>query len=380
MSELGLALLLTACGFLLYAYALYPLCVLALARLRPRPVERRDWLPSISLIITAHNEEAHIASKLDNALSLDYPPGSLEVMVASDGSTDRTHAIVESYGGRGVRLCATPGRAGKTAATQNAVRGARGELLVFSDATGMYNREALRRLAAAAAAPGVGCVSGRVEYVYGDSALARGFRWYQRAEKALRRAESACGTLTSVSGSIHAVRRDLFPPADPHQNYDLIVPLAVAHRGLRSVYEDGAVSTETARVRARDEFRARVRASIQALSYLQELRRLGWARRSPFYLWAALSHKLLRWLTPIWLLLLLAGHLALAAGGALPPWTLAPHLGVYLLALMGAVLQPGRGGRWLAGPTLLGAVCAGFLVGIVAFASGRRAAAWETSR
>jgi hypothetical protein len=223
-------------------------------------------------------------------------------------------------------------------------------------------------------------VSGRVEYVYGDSALARGFRWYQRAEKALRRAESLSGTLTSVSGSIHALRRELFPHTEPHQNYDLIVPLAVAHQGLRSVYEDGAVSTETARSRPGDEFRARVRASIQALSYLQELRRLAWARRSPFYLWAAISHKMLRWLTPVWLLLLLAGHLALALRGAVWPWSLAPHFGVYLLALLGIVMRQGRASRWLAGPTILGAVCAGFLVGIVAFASGRRAAAWETSR
>jgi cellulose synthase/poly-beta-1,6-N-acetylglucosamine synthase-like glycosyltransferase len=372
---------LSAAGALLfYTYILYPLSVLVFERLRPRPVCRAEWEPRVSFIITAHNEERDIARKVDNTLALEYPRDRLEILVASDGSTDRTHSIVEGYAGRGVRLAATPRRVGKTAATQRAVGEAGGELLVFSDATGLYNPDALRHLCRAAADPEVGCVSGRVEYEYGDSLLSRGFRLYQRYEKALRRAESACGSLTSVSGSIHAVRRALFPSAQAHQNYDLLLPLALARRGLRAVYENEAVSMETARTRARDEFQARVRAAIRAFSYLGELRRFGWVLNYPFFVWAVVSHKILRWFTPLWLILLLCGHLFLAARGGVWLWSLVPHAGVYVLAGLGAALPPGRFTRWLAGPAFLGAACAGFLVGLVSFLRGTRAAAWESAR
>lgn len=380
IQEVGGITFAAGAAILAYTYLLYPLLVMALARLHPRPLRRSAWEPRISFIITAYNEERHIATKLENTLSLDYPRDRLEVLVSSDGSTDGTHAVVERYLDRGVRLITQPLRAGKTAATQRAVRVASGDLLVFSDATGIYNREALRRLAASATDPSVGCVSGRVEYEYGDSLMARGFRLYQRWEKAIRRAESACGTLTSVSGSIHAARRDLFPDAAPHQNYDLLLPLAMAQRGLRTVYENEAVSVETSRSRPRDEFRARVRAGIRAFSYLAELHRRGWVVRFPFFVWAVLSHKLFRWFSPLWLVALLFGHLLLAARGGSWLWTLWPHLGIYALAGLAVALPEGRSPRWLAAPAFLGTACAGFLVGLALFLSGRRAATWESPR
>jgi len=380
MDRLGLLAFVAAGALLAYVYLIYPPLIVLLARIRPRPTPRADWLPRVSFIITAHNEEHHIAAKLDNTLGLDYPSENLEILVSSDGSTDATDAIVERYRDRGVLLVAAAERGGKTAATQRAVRRATGELLVFSDATGMYNRPALRRLAGAAAAPEVGCVSGRVDYEYGSSLIAHGFRLYQTVEKRIRRAESTCGTLTSVSGSIHAARRSLFPTADPHQNYDLLMPLAMAERGLRTIYEDGAVSLEVSRTRPRDEFRARVRAGIRAFSYVAELRRRRWVRTYPFFLWAVISHKLLRWFSPLWLLLLLGGHLLLAARGGGWLWALIPHAGIYLLAALAAALPGERGPRWLAAPAFVGTACAGFLVGLTLFLSGRRAATWESPR
>lgn len=362
------------------AYIFYPAGVYLAARMAGRSPAERDWSPSVTLIITAHNEERDIAAKLDNSLALDYPRELLQIIVSSDASLDATDEIVRRYQARGVRLVRTPQRGGKTLATQRAVREATGDVLVFSDATGMYGAQAVRRLVRALADPTVGCVSGRVEYRYAGTLLAHGFRIYQCFVKAMRRQESALGVLTSVSGSIHATRRDGFPNIDAHQNYDLLLPLEMAHRGLRNVYQSAAVSTEVSRARPREEFRARVRAGIRAFSYLAELRRRRWLAHRPLFLWAVASGKILRWFSPVWLLALLAGNALLAPRGGIWLWSLLPHAGFYALGAAAALLPSSRLTRWLAAPLFVTTVCAGFLVGLARFMRGGSAAAWESAR
>src|ERR1051325_2915040 len=164
---------------LAYTYVGYPLLVAAFARLRPRPVRRAPLEPNVTVIITAYNEQRDLAAKLENTLALDYPKDKLEVIVASDCSNDRTDEIARSFAARGVRLHRQPTRRGKTAAQNAAVALARGEVILFSDATTMYQPDVLRVMAPSFADPTVGCVAGRLVYVDpSESGVGRGARSY----------------------------------------------------------------------------------------------------------------------------------------------------------------------------------------------------------
>src|SRR5438105_15336871 len=177
-----------------YAYAGYPVLIFILSRLFHRPVHKAEITPKVSLIITAYNEERDIAAKLDNTLALDYPADKLEIIVASDCSSDRTDDIARSFAARGVRLHRQAERWGKTAAQNSAVELARGDVLLFSDATTLYERDVLRALAPNFADPSVGCVAGRLVYV--DAAASsggRGAKSYWGYETFLKtRESSAC--------------------------------------------------------------------------------------------------------------------------------------------------------------------------------------------
>ncbi len=377
-ARIGLVVSLLALG---YTYLGYPLLVQLLARLRPRPVRRAAIEPTVSLIIAAYNEEKSLGAKLENTLELDYPRDRLEIVVASDGSTDRTHDIVRSYAARGVRLFVPERHLGKTGTANAVVPTTSGEVLVFSDATGRFNPGALRALVANFADPAVGAVTGRVAYHYDAGVAARGFAAYQRFVVPQRKAESRFGSETSVSGSIHAIRRASFRPAPPELSYDMVHPLHVAQAGQRTVYEDAAESLETARARAGEEFRTRVRLAVRAYSFLPYLLR-GLPRcRDPLYVFQVLSHKVLRWLSPVLLAVAAAAALLLAPrGGA---WLL-PAAALLLLSLAAGLgwvaSRLGLSARALAAPLFFATINLAFLVGLAKYLGGARLAGWKTER
>ena len=174
-----------------YTYAGYPLLLLIMSRLRPREVRRGAFEPFVSVIVTAYNEERDLAAKLENTLALDYPRDLLEIIVASDCSTDGTDEIAHAFAERGVRLARQPQRLGKTAAQNMAVAEARGEIILFSDATSQYEPDVLRVMMPSFADPTVGCVAGRLIYVDpAESRVGRGARSYWSYETFLKRHES----------------------------------------------------------------------------------------------------------------------------------------------------------------------------------------------
>jgi len=184
---------------LLYTYAGYPLLLVIMSSLCPRLVRRADSMPSVTIIITAYNEEQALAAKLEDTLALDYPRNRLEVIVASDCSSDRTDEIACEFGGRGVRLHRQPERLGKTAAQNAAVEWASGEIVVFSDATTFYQRNVLRTIMPNFADPTVGCVTGRVSYTDStSSSVGHGTRSYWSYEFFLKKHESAICSLIGV--------------------------------------------------------------------------------------------------------------------------------------------------------------------------------------
>lgn len=286
-------------GNIIYTYVGYPLLLTLLARLRSKPKRYQPAAPAVTLLIAAHNEQAVIAEKLDNCLALDYPRERLQILVAADGSDDRTPEIVQGYGERGVELSYSPPRRGKMAAINRAMAQARGEIVVFSDANNMYEAHTLRELVTPFADSTVGAVTGAKSIVAGDGALGESEGLYWRYESFIKEQETRLGCCTGVAGEVLAIRRNLFEqPPDNIINDDFYLALRLIQRGHRVVYTPQARSWERVSLSARDEMtrRARIVAGrYQAMALAPRLLPLS----QPLLVWQVVSHKFLRPLVPL---------------------------------------------------------------------------------
>src|SRR5215204_1554158 len=300
-------------ALLSYTYVGYPLLVFAVARLRPRAVRRAEREPEVSVVITAYNEERDLAAKLENTLALDYPFEKLEIIVASDCSTDRTDEIARSFAARRVRLHRQPERLGKTAAQNAAVELARGEVILFSDATTLYRPDVLRVMLPSFADDSVGCVAGRLVYVDpADSGVGRGARSYWGYETFIKEQESRARSLIGASGCLYAVRRAAYVPLYHEACSDFIIATKMGEQGLRAVYEPEAVCTEETNRRSDRELQMRVRVIAQTYTDLWRHRSMLNPLRGGFYSVELFSHKVMRYAVPLFLALLFASSLALA--------------------------------------------------------------------
>jgi cellulose synthase/poly-beta-1,6-N-acetylglucosamine synthase-like glycosyltransferase len=316
----------------------YPAAVAALALLHPRPPRRAAILPAVSLIVPAYNEEDVIERKLENVLALDYPAEQLEIVVASDASTDATHNIVARFAGRGVRLIECE-RGGKVAAQDRAVRETTGEIVAFGDANVEWAPDALRELVAPFADPSVGMACGHVRLVNPSGGTNQeGVYW--RYEMWLRARESLVHSMTGSNGAIYAVRRHAYREVDPRFGHDLSFPYLMVQNGYRAVYEPRAHATENMTIDIEDEFRRKVRMFEHA--WLMLFRgRMFRLRVGPVYWVELVSHRLLRyWSGPLHVLLLASSAL-LAGHGTL--YAVALGLQLAGLALVGvSILARGR--------------------------------------
>ncbi|HEX8560205.1 MAG TPA: glycosyltransferase family 2 protein [Pyrinomonadaceae bacterium] len=367
---------------LAYAYAGYPALVWLVSRLRPRAVARAAAEPSVTVIITAYNEERDLAAKLENTLALDYPKEKLEIIVASDCSSDRTDEIARSFAGRGVWLHRQPERLGKTAAQNAAVELARGEVVLFSDATTLYRSDVLRAMAPNFADASVGCVAGKLIYVDpGATAVGSGAKSYWGYETFLKTHESRACSLIGASGCLYAVRRSAYVPLYNEACSDFIIATKMVEQGLRAVYEPAAVCTEETNRRADKELRMRVRVITQTYTDLWRHRSMMNPLRSGFYAVELLSHKVMRYLVPVFLVVVLASSAALAPRSWFYAAAFAGQALFYAAALAGWLL--GRAGvkfKPLALPAYFVLANAACVIAFYKFAAGERYARWEPIR
>lgn len=392
-----------AAAVLVYAYAGFPALVAAVGLLRrDGAVDKRPVTPKLTLIIAAYNEQDTIAERVENALAADYPANALEIIVASDGSTDATEAIVGRYVSERVRLLRLP-RVGKVAALEQAVRRARGEILVFSDADTIFGLGTLRALAANFADPRVGGVAGHPVY----RAVARegessgnGERLYRRYDTWLKELESRSGSIVSALGSLYAIRREHWQrPADASMTDDFTISTTVIAHGKRLVFERDAHAWETAAPAAAREFRRRVRLMTRGWRAVAHRRALLNPFRFGFYAVVLFSHKVLRRLTPVALLALLLASVVLAlpvdtrgtgrvdAGGLLAEGAVYPMaaLGLTLflvLSVLGGVLRRHPIGQWklFYVPFFYTLANVAALVALLKFLRGDRIERWEPQR
>lgn len=367
---------------LVYTYAGYPLLLLVVSQLRSREVRRSAFEPSVTVIITAYNEERDLAAKLENTLALEYPRELLEIIVASDCSLDRTDEIAQAFGDRGVRLVRQPQRRGKTAAQNMAVAEARGEIILFSDATSLYEPDVLRVMMPSFADPTVGCVAGRLIYVDPtDSRVGRGARSYWNYETSLKRHESRVWSLIGASGCLYAVRRSAYVPLYPEACSDFIIATKMVEQNLRAVYEPAAVCTEETNQQTDKELRMRVRVIAQTYTDLWRHRAMLNPFRSGFYAVQLLSHKVMRYAVPFFLMGIL-GTSGILGRYSLPVLIVfVSQLGFYLAAVGAWVLErAGVHSRMLALPHYFALSNLAALIACYQFLRGERYAHWETNR
>jgi cellulose synthase/poly-beta-1,6-N-acetylglucosamine synthase-like glycosyltransferase len=324
-------------GLLFHTYAGYPLLAFLLSRVRRRTVRQGDDTPDVSLIIAAYNEERVIGDKLENSLALAYPAERLQILVAADGSDDRTVAIAETYRQRGVTVLHHPERRGKSAAISRAVQQARGEILLFADANTVYSRDLVRKIVRNFADPEVGGVSGRKILIEDHEREATaGETAYWGYEAALKTWETRLGSIVTADGEVFALRKSLFeaiPPRVVHD--DMYLTLRLVQRGFRVVYENEATSAERASRSIRDEFQLKVRYASAGFQIVRLFRGLLFA--PSLFAFQFASHKILRWLAPFFLLA------CLVLSAAIPQWPyrllLLAQVAFYGVALAGAALH-----------------------------------------
>jgi cellulose synthase/poly-beta-1,6-N-acetylglucosamine synthase-like glycosyltransferase len=365
-----------------YTYAGFPALVLARGRWRAKPHRCAPVTPPVSILVAARNEVAAIGAKVDNLLALDYPADRLEVVVASDGSEDGTVAAAGRRGDPRVRVLDLR-RTGKAGTLNAAAARARGQVLVFTDANSMLASGALRALVAPLADPRVGGVAGDQRYTDGDgdAAVARGERGYWSLDRALKRAESRAGNVISATGALYAVRRELFRPVPDGVTDDFAVSTAVICQGRRLVFAPGAVAYEPVGASADAEFARKVRVMTRGLNAVLLRRELLDPRRHGFYALQLLSHKVLRRLMAVPLLVLLATGARLAPRGAAYRAVAAGHGAVVAVGAAGLALgRRAPAHRVVALPAYFVLVNAASLRALVNVAGRRGIDRWEPRR
>jgi cellulose synthase/poly-beta-1,6-N-acetylglucosamine synthase-like glycosyltransferase len=367
-----------------YAYAGFPLLVTMVGTFRKRNVRKASVTPRMSLIIAAYNEEECIGQRMENALAMDYPADDLEIIIASDGSSDGTEAIVEGYAERGVRLLSLP-RQGKILALAAAVREATGEVLVFSDANTVVHPRALREMASNFADPEVGGVVGHTGYWIeeGSESSSRGENSYWRYDTWIKELESRTGSVVSAHGGLYALRRELFqPPTDTAVTDDFYISTGVVERGFRLVFEPEARALEAAVKTSEREFSRRVRLMTRGLRGVWLRRRLLNPFDYGFYALTLFSHKLLRRLLPVALVLLLAASALLASSHPFYAAALGAQVAFYAFGTAGYLFKSTRVGRWKLFylPFFFCMANAASLLAVSRFLRGDRVTLWQPQR
>jgi cellulose synthase/poly-beta-1,6-N-acetylglucosamine synthase-like glycosyltransferase len=336
-TALLVVLLLVSLGALLQTFVLYPAELFLINAISSNQPMKNQSIPSVTLIIAAYNEEEIISKKVENSLQLDYPDSKLDIVVFSDESNDRTDDIVRSYADDGVELMRIEGRVGKTVCQNEVVDAVETDFVVFSDANSMYDCDAIKQLLERFE-EGVGCVVGELRY---EGGAVEGESVYWRYERLIKRLESRFHSLVGGNGAIYAVRRESYVPLPADAISDFAEPLAVVRGGEAVKYEPDAVAREYTEGAISGELSRRVRIISRSWNSLLDNRDLLNPIRQPKFAFQLLSHKVLRWLSPLFLTVALvsSGLLVGFADSVVYPVLFGSQLLFYTLAAAGWLFE-----------------------------------------
>jgi cellulose synthase/poly-beta-1,6-N-acetylglucosamine synthase-like glycosyltransferase len=298
-------------GMVMHAYFLYPASIYIIAILRGIKQTNYDYIPSVTLIITAHNEEKQIRKKIENTLAVSYPPGKLQIIVASDGSTDRTIEYIENFFEKGVELIDIVNRGGKENAQRESLKRARGEIIVFTDVSTMLDPEGVEQIVSNFSDPEIGCVSSE-DRVIGKDGKVSGENFYVMYEMWLRRLESRANTPVGLSGSFFAARKIVCHDFSEDIDSDFRTLLNSVKAGMRGTCDPKAVGNYFDVSDQRREFERKVRTVLRGLTlFFRHTEYLNIFKYGLFS-YQYFCHKLLRWLVPFFLVLIFLSNLYLA--------------------------------------------------------------------
>ncbi|MEO2030456.1 MAG: glycosyltransferase family 2 protein [Planctomycetaceae bacterium] len=320
---------------LMYSQLIYPLLMVLASRRRVTVPIPDEW-PDVTLIIPAHNESMVIEAKIENALAIDYPEDKLQVIVASDGSHDDTIPKARAFENQGVKVLDLNPRRGKASVLNDAVAASSGEILCLCDANVMFRPDAIRRMVAHLSDASIGAVTGDVRLASEQSDFGEGESLFYKVERAIQLGESRIGSLVCVDGGMYVLRKEHFQSLRPDTVLDdFTTTMNVVMSGKRVVYEPAAIADENGTPSWKQEFRRRIRTTIGAV---QSVRR-GFrpSIRQPIVLTQYISHKLLRWLGPIWLIALFVSSCVLWNSGTTMQAFVIAQAGFYGLALLATI-------------------------------------------
>jgi cellulose synthase/poly-beta-1,6-N-acetylglucosamine synthase-like glycosyltransferase len=325
---------------LVYIYVGYWVVLRVFAAVRrTRRVRRRGevYAPSVSIVIPAHNEERSIGNRIRNILQTNYPVQKKEIIIASDGSTDSTVHIANEY--ESVKVLAFSKKRGRAPVHNDAIAEASGDIIVFSDAETTFDQDFLWEIVSPFRDPTVGVVVGNLSYQTQKTSMSQGEGLYWRIEKQIRKQESRLGILSTGTGACMAVRKRLWNNLDPVEDVDCVTPLQLVLQGYRVVFASGALAYDEPPSSIKEEFKARIRmTSKDVFGTLKTWGWRGWMSH-PLVSWGILSHKLLRWMTPYFMVVLLGTNLLLAGQSPFYQAFLAAQAIFYCACLSGWVLE-----------------------------------------
>lgn len=366
-------------AFILYAYAGYLLVLMVVSRIRNRPVLAGEIQPTVSLVITAYNEEMRIEEKILNSLQQQYPRERLEIVVASDCSSDRTDEIVRGYAAAGVRLIRAPERKGKEAAQKVAVSQTSGEVLVFSDVATTLPPLGVANIVKSFHDPSVGCVSSVDKFVDAEGNLS-GEGAYVKYEMLLRRFETQVNTLVGLSGSFFAARRTVCTPWAEDLQSDFNTLLNSMKAGLRGVSDSQSVGYYRNLTDEKKEYQRKVRTVLRGIAVLMRSLPMLNPFRYGMFAWQLFSHKLCRWLVPFAMIAAFISNVVLATHSAFYRVLLVGQAIFYVLAAAYAGCDWMPKSNLLRLPSFFVLVNLSILDAWMRFLRGDRVFRWEPSK
>lgn len=364
----------------IYSYFIYPLILVGLSR-RPRvaPTAVSEAKPTVSVIITVHNEAHRIEQKLSNTLALDYPRERLEIVVASDASSDGTDDIARRFDSQGVRLVRADERKGKEYAQALAVRAARGELLVFSDVATQIPTDAIGRLVRRFDDPRVGAISSEDRFI-SPSGQVVGEGAYVRYEMWLRRLESSVHSLVGLSGSFFAARRSVCQDWNISVPSDFNTALNAVRAGYVAVSAPEVVGVYQDIADSRKEYQRKVRTVIRGIAAVVARAEVLNPFKFGFFSFQVFSHKIMRWLVPWFLVTLFIVSVMLAQHHWIYRAALSAQIAFYGLAAVGLLIPATRVAAFVKLPFFFAQVNAAVLHATMSFMTGRRVTVWTPSK
>jgi len=315
-----------------YTYSGYLLLLFLITLFKKSKVNKEDVIPSVSIIIPVYNQGKIIEDKIQNCLCLNYPEDKLEIIVASDGSTDDTNDVVGKYGHQGVKLIKLAQRRGKHYAQGEALKIARGEIIVFTDVGISFGRDSLRRLVRNFGDPKVACVSS-VDEVVTSKVRPNKEGLYITYDMLLRKLESRLGASTGMSGSFYAVRKEFCYPFYPSMSNDFYIPLRAVMQGYKAILDPQVKGYYSTSGDPGDEFKRKTRTIVHGMEVLSKFKAALNPFKYGFYSIQIMSHKLLRWLVPYFLTIIFTTNILLLSKGWIYLAFFSAQLFFYLIAL-----------------------------------------------